>query len=353
MVLAHLCDKLAPCRGGAALPLKENAMAILRGFRQYFWAFVLGACALLAQSGASAQGWPSRPIRLVLAYETGGSTDFLARKIGEHLGPRLGQPIVVEGKPGANERIASSYLLGQPADGYTILLVAVPHTTNPALFPLPYDTRKDFQPLVLLADVSQLVVVRAESEIKTFADLVRAAKAKPGQVSYGSPGVATGTHLMMELLTQEADIQMLHIPYKGLSPMTSAVLGGHTEVGVYSVSPSLLGMIQTGKMRALGIPARERSAISPGTPTFVEQGYPGVVSGTWFGLLMKAGTPPEIVTRLNREINTVLALPDVREALLKAGMTPQGGTPEQFRRHIDTEIDKWGRLIKARNIKVE
>lgn len=334
----------------------RNAGPLLQLSRfTYLCLFFLSALiAALLPATAAAQNYPDRPIRLVLAYETGGSTDYLARKVGEQLSVRLGQPVLVMGKPGANERVASSYLLNQPADGYTILLVAVPHATNPSIFPnMPYDTKKDFAPLILLADVSQMVVVHPDSDIKNFADLVKKAKASPGKLTFGTPGVATGTHLMMELLMQVADIEMLHVPYKGLAPLTTAILGGHTDVGVFSVSPSLLNTVKSGRMRPLGIPSKERSPIAPDVPTFAELGYPDAIGGTWFGLLMHGDTPPAIVTRLNKEINTVLAMPGVREAMLQAGMTPQGGTPEQFRRHIDSEIEKWGKVIKSRNITIE
>jgi tripartite-type tricarboxylate transporter receptor subunit TctC len=230
----------------------------------------------------------------------------------------------------------------------------VPHATNASLFPnMPYDTKKDFAPLILLADVSQLVVVRADSELKTFADLVKRAKAKPGQLTFGTPGIATGTHLMMEMLAQQAGIEMLHVPYKGLAPLTTAILGGHTDVGVFSVSPQLIGMVEAGRLRALGIPRKDRWSVLPNVPTFVEQGYPEAISGTWFGLLMKSGTPPEAVARLNREINAILVMPDVKAALAKAGMNPVGGTPEQFGTHISSEIDRWGKVIRSRNIRIE
>jgi tripartite-type tricarboxylate transporter receptor subunit TctC len=317
---------------------------------------LLWAAAVITPSAQAADtpAYPNRLIKIVLAYEAGGSVDFLARKLSEALSIRLGQPVIVEPRPGANERIASQYLLSQPADGYNLLLVAVPHATNATLFPnLPYDTRKSFAPVILLADVSQLVVVRADSEYKTFADVVKAAKAKPGQVSYGSPGIATGTHLMMEMLNQLAGIEMLHVPYKGLAPLTAAILGGHTDVGVYSVSPQLMGLIESGRVRALGIPRRDRWSALPNVPTFGEQGYPEAIGGTWFGLLAKAGTPPEIVQRLNREINAILATPDVKSSMVSIGMNPVGGTPEQFGTHIGQEIDRWGKVIRSRNIRIE
>ena len=297
--------------------------------------------------GLEAQDYPSTTVRIVPAYPAGGSIDFLARTFAENLGLRLKQPVIVESKPGANERVASRFLLTQPADGYTIMLVAVPHSTNPVLFPdLPYDTRKDFVPLILAADVTQIVAVRPESEIKSFAQLVAMAKARPKEITFGTPGVATGNHLMMELLMQVAGIELLHVPFKGIDQIASSVLGGHIDVGVFSVSPTVLGLVQSGAMRALGTPTKERSPIFPDTPTFAEQGYPVVIGETWFGFVMRAGTPRAIIDRLNKEMNEILQTPNVREALMKAGMTPRGGSPEDFRRHIDNETEKWSRVIK-------
>lgn len=328
-------------------------------FRQHvlrlgFFALVLAGGLDAASSRAGAQGYPTGTVRIVPAYPAGGSIDFLARTVAENLGSRLQQTVIVESKPGANERVASSYLLTQPADGYTIMLVAVPHSTNQILFPdLPYDTRRDFEALILAADVTQVVTVRPESEIKNFAQLVAMAKAKPKEITFGTPGVATGNHLMMELLMQVAGIELQHVPFKGIDQIASSVLGGHIDVGVFSVSPTVLGLVQSGAMRALGTPTKERSPIFPDTPTFAEQGYPGVIGQTWFGFVMRAGTPREIVERLNQEINAILQMPNVRERLLKAGMTPRGGSPEDFRRHIDDETEKWSRVIKAAQIKVQ
>jgi tripartite-type tricarboxylate transporter receptor subunit TctC len=325
-----------------------------RFFGLQFLALLLASCLFVVPSGVEAQGYPTATVRIVPAYPAGGSIDFLARTIAENLSSRLKQPVIVESRPGANERVASRYLLTQPADGYTIMLIAVPHSTNPVLFPdLPYDTRRDFVPLILAADVTQVVAVRLESEIKSFAQLVAMAKAKPKEITFGTPGVATGNHLMMELLMQEAGIQLQHIPLRGIDQLASSVLGGHIEVGVFSVSPTVLGLVQSGAIRALGTPTKERSPIFPDTPTFAEQGYPGVIGETWFGFVMRAGTPREIIDRLNQEINEILQLPKVRESLAKAGMTPRGGSPEDFRRHIDEEMEKWSRVIKAAHITIQ
>ena len=325
-----------------------------RVFSLRSFALLLTSGLFAAPSGVASQGYPSATVRIVPAYPAGGSVDFLARTIAENLATRLKKPVIVESKPGANERVASLYLLTQPADGYSVMLIAVPHSTNPLLFPdLPYDTRKDFFPLILAADVTEIVAVRAQSEIKSFAQLVAMAKAKPKEITFGTPGIATGNHLMMELLMQKAGIQLQHIPFKGIDQLTGSVLGGHVEVGVFSVSPSVLSLVQSGDLRALGTPTKERSPIFPDTPTFVEQGYPGVLGETWFGFVVRAGTPKGITDRLNKEINEILQMPNVRESLAKAGMTPRGGSPEDFRRHIDEEMEKWDRVIKAAHITIE
>ncbi|MBN9463229.1 MAG: tripartite tricarboxylate transporter substrate binding protein [Burkholderiales bacterium] len=331
----------------AALPQRLTARRILS-----FCLFCIAS--LLFFPSAFSQDFPNKPLRIVLAYETGGSVDFLARTVANKLSERLGQPVLVEAKPGANERIASQHLLMSPADGYTMLLVAVPHATNPALFAnIPYDTRRDFQPLIHLTNLPPVLLVRATSDIKTLDDLVKKAKAEPGTISYGSPGVATGNHLMVELFQYVSGTSLIHVPHKGVAALTTAVVGGHVDVGSITMSPSILGYITSGRLRALAIGPSERAAVLADVPTFAEQGYKDAVVVTWFGLVMRAGTPAGIVNKLNHEINAVLAMPDVRERLASAGMSVVGGSSEQFTRHIHSEIDRWGKIIKERGIKVD
>src|SRR5690606_25091421 len=241
--------------------------------RTLFQAALL-ACSMLFAPSVLSQDFPSKQLRIVLPYETGGSVDFLARVVAEKLSTSLGKMVMVEARPGANERIASQHVHISPADGHTILLVAVPHATNPSLFAqIPYDTRKDFQPLIHLVNVPPVLMVPGNSEIKTFADLVKAAKAKPGTISYGTPGVATGNHLMVELLQDLSGTSLLHAPHKGVAALTTAIAGGHVDVGSITMSPSILAYITSGRMRALGVGLPERSPVLPDVPTFAEQGY--------------------------------------------------------------------------------
>lgn len=314
-------------------------------------AFLWTAGALVTE--ASAQDYPSKPIMVLIGYPGGGPVDFLARTVSDRVSKQLGQPMVVMSKPGANERIATKFLADQPADGYHIQIVVVAYATNPILFPsLPYDPAKDFTPVIHLADSSPILSVRADSPIKNFADFVNLAKTRPGEASFGSPGNATNNHLTMELLGSLARVDFLHIPYKGDAATVPEVLGGRLAASMNAL-PSVVGHIQSGRLRGIGISSKERSQRLPNVPTFVEQGYPDAISATWFGVIVRSGTPPAIIKRLNSELNAALALPDVREALAKVGMTAAGGTPEAFAELIKRDTARWGRIIRERGVKVE
>jgi tripartite-type tricarboxylate transporter receptor subunit TctC len=307
------------------------------------------ACAALPAFG---QGVSNKPVKVVLPYTAGGAVDFLARTTGERLSARLGQPVVVESRPGAYERIATEYLLREPADGHTILLVAIPHATNPTLFAsLPYDTQKDFQPLIHLVNVPPVLVVNPESGPRTLSDLVKLAAAKPGSVTVGSPGTATSNHLLVELLGELTGTQITHIPFKGDAPSIVEVLGGRITGSVDTV-PAVMQHLKAGRLRGVAIASRERIAMLPDIPTFVEQGVDAVVT-TWFGYVLHGRTPRDVTARLNTEINAVLQLPEIRERLVNAGMTPVGGSTEQFGTHIRNETARWARLIKARGVRVD
>jgi tripartite-type tricarboxylate transporter receptor subunit TctC len=313
-----------------------------------FLACIGVALALAAQ----AQPFPSKPIRIVLAYAAGGPTDFLARTVGEKVSARLGQPVLVEARPGANERIATEHLLRSPADGYTVLLVAPPHATNPALFQMNYDAQKEITGLIHLINIPPLITTHPSSGLQNFGDLVKAAKAKPGELTYGTPGNATSNHLLMELLGLLADIKMQHIPFKGDSPAVTELLGGRITVSLNTVTAGITH-VKAGRLRALGIASRERSPLLPEVPTLYEQGYPEAVVTTWFGLVIHAQTPRDIVNRLNAEFDAALQMPDVREKIGAVGMVPVGGPAEQFTAHIRAEAERWGRVVKTRGIKAE
>lgn len=319
------------------------------------WAGVLLClCATLSISTARAQApaFPSKPIRVVLPYTAGGPVDFLARTVGERVSARTGQPVLVEARPGANERVATAHVLASPADGYTILLVAVPHSTNPSLFQMPYDTRKDITGLIHLVNIPPVLTANPASGLKDFNDLVKLAKAKPGEVTFGSAGNATSTHLTVELLGLIAGVSLQHVPFKGDAPSITELLAGRITASSNTITAGL-PHVKAGRLRALGIASRERSPLLPDVPTFVEQGYPDAVITTWFGMVVHAGTPPDLVAKLNAEFNAALQVPEVRERLGATGMVPVGGTAEQFTTHIRNEMARWDRVIKTRGIKVE
>lgn len=316
-------------------------------------AAALAGLALALPATAPAQGFPSKPFTIVLSYAAGGPTDFLARTLAEKVSARIGQPVLVDPKPGANERVATEYLLRQPADGYTSVLVALPHATNPAVFAsLPYDTFKEFIGLVHMVNIPVILTVKSDSPIRTFADFATFAKAKPGEAMFGSPGAATSSHLTIELLGTLAGATFTHIPYKGDAPAMTELMGGRIVASVNSL-PGALGQIRGGRVRSIGISSAQRVPTLPDVPTFAEQGYPDAVTATWFGLIVRSGTPKDIVARLNTEFNTALALPDVREKLSDRGMTPVGGSSETYTAFIRSENERWSKVVKARGIKIE
>ncbi len=317
------------------------------------FAAVLAAAALALPGLASAQGFPAKPVTIVLSYAAGGPTDFLARTLGEKVSARIGQPVLVDPKPGANERVATEYLLRQPADGYTTVLVALPHATNPAVFAsLPYDTVKEFIGLIHMVNIPVILTVKADSPIRTFADFAAFAKAKPGEAMFGSPGAATSSHLTVELLGTLTGAAFTHIPYKGDAPAMTELMGGRIVASVNSL-PGALGQIRGGRVRSIGISSAQRVPVLPDVATFAEQGFPDAVTATWFGLIVRASTPKDVVAKLNTEFNAALAMPDVREKLGDRGMTPVGGSPETYTAFIRGETERWSKVVKARGIKIE
>jgi tripartite-type tricarboxylate transporter receptor subunit TctC len=308
------------------------------------------ACALALP--VAAQTFPSKPIRIVLAYTGGGPTDFLARTVGEKVSQRVGQPVLVEPRPGANERVATEHVLRSPADGYTVLLVAPPHAINPSLFKMNYDAQKEITGLIHLINIPPMITTNPATGLKDFRDLVKLAKEKPGTVTYGTAGNATSNHLMFELLGLLAGVELQHIPFKGDAPAITELLGGRITASANTITAGLQH-VRAGRLHALGIASRERSPLLPEVPTFHEQGFPEAVVTTWFGLVIHAQTPRELIHKLNAEFDAALKMPDVREKLQAVGMVPVGGPPEQFTAHIRAEGERWGRVVKTRGIKAE
>jgi len=312
-------------------------------------------CAVLSAVAFSAlaQEYPNKPVKVVVFYAAGGPTDFISRTVSEKLQQKFGQPFVVESRPGANLRIGTEFVAKSAPDGYTIGVTGVPHATNPSLFPaMAYDTLKDLAGLAHLVDAPLVLTVPAASPVKNVADLIALAKAKPGEVTIGTAGNGTGPHLSMEFLFLVAGANYTHVPYKGDAPAVTELLGGRLTAGSNTLQ-SVLQHLKAGRLRGIAVSTRERVAAAPEIATLVEQGYPDNVVNTWFGMIVPAGTPRDIVNKINREINAALALPDVREKVFGAGLLPAGGTAEQFDALIRSEMARWDKVIKVRGIKAE
>lgn len=310
---------------------------------------VAAACSLLALP-ASAQDYPTRPVRVILTYAPGGPTDFITRLVCDRLQQKLGQPFVVDSRAGANLRIGTEIIAKAAPDGYTIGVVGLPHATNPALFALPYDTARDFTGIAHLVDAPLALSVPAASPAKSVADLIAMAKAKPGTLTLATAGAGTGPHLAAELLFLDAGATFQHIPYKGDAPAVAEAIGGRVDATMNTLQ-GVIPHIRGGKLRGLGVGTRERMPAVADVPTLVEQGYPEFVVSTWIGMIAPAGMPRDMVAKLNREINAAYALPEVREKIATAGMVPVGGTAEQFDALIRSDMARWARVIKARAIK--
>lgn len=320
----------------------------------------LAAAALaLPGLGWTQAGWPSKPVRIVVPFAPGGTTDILARVLAPELSKALGQSFVVENRAGAGGNIGAEVVAKSPGDGYTLLMGTVgTHGINKALYDkLPYDPQKDFAPITLVAGVPNVMVMgtrRAQAlGITSVADFVRYAKANPGRLNMASSGNGTSIHLAGELFKSRNGIFMTHIPYRGSGPALADLLAGSVDV-MFDNLPSAMAHIQAGNLKAFAVTSAVRSAALPDVPTVAEAGkLPGFEASSWFGLLAPAGTPPEIVNRLQQETTKALNLPAVKERLLAQGAIPGGNTPADFARLIDAETTKWATVVKASGARVD
>ncbi len=303
---------------------------------------------------ASAQEFPSKPVKVVVPFPPGGNSDALARIVGAELAKPLGQSIVVENRPGAGGTIAAASVAKAPADGYTLFLnTAGTHGIATTLYPkLQYDAIRDFEPITNVAAAPLLFLVGAQSPHRTLGDLVAAAKAQPRQLPFGSAGMGSSGHMATEMFLTLAGIEMVHVPYKGGHLAAADLMAGLVHL-VLDQIPASLPQIKAGKMRALAISTPKRSELLPDVPTAAEAGVAGYSAQSWFGLVAPAGTPRATVARLHAEVTKVLAIPEVRARILGIGMEPVGDTPEQFAAHIRSEIERWGRVVRAAGIKAE
>lgn len=315
-------------------------------------AFVTLAGLLLASTVAMAQTYPNRPIRVLVGFAAGGATDVLARVVADGLNQALGQPVVVENKPGANATIATELVAKSPPDGYTLLVASVGSLAIAVnMDPKPnYDTLKDFAPVSLLAVNDGVLIVKNDFPAKNFGEFVKVLKGEPGKYGYGTSGNGSPTHLAGELLKRVAGISMNHIPYRGDAQAIGDVVGGHLPIGV-NVMASASSQVKGGAVRAIAALGSERLKDFPDLPTVAESGYPGYSGGSWIGLLAPAGTPPDVVKRLNEISRAVMAKPDVAAKLEASGSRITTGSSEEFASYIAAEIKKWGQVVTEANIK--
>jgi tripartite-type tricarboxylate transporter receptor subunit TctC len=313
---------------------------------------------LLGLMSAGLPGWAlaqnATAMRLVVPFTPGGSTDILARAIGPHLGAGTDLSVVIDNKPGAGGSIGAELVAKAKPDGLTLLMGHIgTMAINPSLYPkLPYDPLKSFEPVMGVARVPNVLVVSAKSDIKTLKDLVDAARARPGHMTYSSGGNGSAAHTTFELLKMRAKIFVSHIPYRGAAPSISDLIAGHVDT-TFTGSPALLPHIRSGRLRALAVSSKQRLPTLPDVPTVAESGFPGFEADQWYGVLAPAGTPPAVLKRLNEAANQGLKHPDVLKSLLSEGAVPMGGAPEVFGRLIAAEIPRWREVVKASGMKLD
>ena len=317
---------------------------------------MLSIVALLASTTAIAQpaAYPTKPIRIVVAYTPAGATDILARTIGQKLTEAWGQAVIIDNRPGANGNIGTEYAAKATPDGYTLLMVtAGTHGINPGLYrKLGFDAVKDFAPVSLVAMVPNVFVVNNAVPTKDLKEFIAYAKANQGKLNYGSPGNGSTAHLSMELFKSMTGIQMVHVPYKGSAGVLADLIGGQIVVTMDNMPP-YVPQVKAGKIRALAVSPARRSPALPDVPTVAEAGVPGYDSGAWFGLVAPANTPKDLVAKLSRETARILKLPDVSARLADLGAEAVGSTPEQFSAHIKAEIAKWAKVIRDANVELQ
>ena len=312
------------------------------------------ALAALGVSPALAQNYPGKPIRILIAQAPGSATDVISRVVGNQLSAALGQPVVIEARPGAGGAVGTEAAARAAPDGYTLFMANnSTHGSNPALYPkLPYDAVSDFAPITLVAAVPYVLVVDPSLPVKSVQDLIALAKSKPGKMNYASAGNGSTHQFCGELLKSMSGIDVLHIPYKGSPPAIAGLLGGEVSL-MFANLTDIGSQIRSGKVKALAVTVTKRASLLPEVPTMSEAGLAGFDIGSWFGLLAPAGTPAPIISRLNAETVKVLGRADVQSTLGAQGLELVPGTPEQFATHIKSEIAKFTRIAKAAGIKAE
>ena len=309
---------------------------------------------LFAATLAAAQTYPSKPIHLIVPFPPGGGNDTVARAITQQIGPDLGQPVVVDNRPGAGGSVGAELAAKAPADGYTLFLAGVgSHAVNPNLHSkLPYDAVKDFAPITLVASAPSVLVVNPSVPARSIAEFTAYARANPGKLNYASNGNGSAAQLAAAMYESMAGVRMVHVPYKGIAPAMTDLMSGEVQL-MFGTVVALVPHIQAGKLRALAVTSRTRSALLPDVPTIAESGLPDYQAGSWYGILAPAGTPREVIERLHGAIIKAIRQPEVAKRLAAEGAEVIGSTPEQFGAHIQSEIARVGAVVRATGIRIE
>jgi tripartite-type tricarboxylate transporter receptor subunit TctC len=319
------------------------------------WVLAAASAAALAQtpSTASGQAYPSRPIRIVVAYTPAGTTDILARAIGQKMTESWGQPVIVDNRPGANGNIGTELAARATPDGYTILMAtAATHSINNTLYPgLAWDAVRDFAPIGLVALVPNILVVNNALPVRSVKELIAYARANPDKLTHGSPGNGSTSHLSMELFKSLTGTRMIHVPYKGSAPVLADLTGGQISLTMDNI-PVYLPHAQADKIRALAVGSAKRTPAAPDLPTAEEAGVPGLIAVSWFGLVAPARAPQRVVDQLSKETARILKLPDVHKRISDLGAEPVGDTPQEYAAFIKAEINKWRKVIQAAGVRV-
>jgi tripartite-type tricarboxylate transporter receptor subunit TctC len=316
--------------------------------KQLLMAAVCGVAGL-----AHAQAWPSKTITVVVPFPPGGTTDVLARAVATKLSANVGQPVIVDNKPGAGATLGAAQVAKATPDGYTLLMGAVHHTIATSVYKgLTYSFEKDFSPITTVAMVPNVLVVNAKSPYNSVKDLIAAGKASPDKLAYGSNGNGTAQHMIGTQFQIASGAHILHVPYKGSAPLTTDLLGGQVDMSFDTVTP-VLPFIKEGKLKPLAVTTAKRSSTLPNVPTLQEAGVPGIAIGTWFGLLAPAATPKEVVTKLNAEIVKIINTPEFKKQMFDIGAEPIGNKPEEMAKQIKEETEKFAGLVKAGKVTLD
>ncbi len=311
------------------------------------------ALAALTAVPAFAQGYPNKPVRVIVAFTAGGTTDIMARTVGQRLSEKLKQPFIIENKPGAGGNIGTEFVVRAPADGYTLIVNSVgPMTVNPSLYKgLPYNPITDLVPVAQISDVPNVLVVHPSTGVKSVEEFVQYAKANPGKLNYASTGIGTSSHLSSYMLASRAGFEATHIPYKGAEALKD-LLTGRVQF-MFATIPSVIAHIKAGNLTAIAVSSVKRSRSMPDVPTVAERGFPGFESGSWFGYFAPRGTPAEAIAVLNKAVNEIIAEKAIESRMIDEGADPASGTPERFGAFVKSEFEKWAKVVRESGAKVD